>query len=130
MQRFRMAMIVAASIAGASGACGRAPSADRLQTLSGEVLEYTASTRTIILRTPVGDSDFALGSDITIHEGTALLSLSTLGSMVGRRAKVRYDHENGRRTIHQLRVTRADVGARSFASPGRLREPDAHPDGR
>jgi hypothetical protein len=118
MQGFRQALIVAAAIAGASGACARAPSLDRLKTVSGQVLQYKASSRTLILRTSAGDSDFLLGSDILIHEGTARLSPSVLPSVVGRRAKIWYDDEGGRPTIHQLRVTRADVGAGSVRTPG------------
>lgn len=73
--------------------------------LVGTIERVEQAERRLILRTREGRVTFTLAATAILRMGSKTLSLADLGLHSGRRAKVRFTEEQGRRTAHWVVVS-------------------------
>lgn len=73
----------------ATGSFRNAPPKNE-QSVSGQLVSYETSSRTLTLATEAGEQRFVVSDSAAVHEGARDVSLVTLASARGCRAKVWY----------------------------------------
>ena len=85
----------------AFGSFRSAPKDER--SVSGQLVSYEATSRTLTLATEAGEQRFVVSDDAAVHEGARDVSLVTLASARGCRAKVWYRHA-AQSTANDVRI--------------------------
>jgi hypothetical protein len=73
------------------------------RSVSGQLVSYEATSRTLTLATEAGEQRFVVSDAAAVHEGARDVSLVTLASARGCRAKVWYRHA-AQSTANDVRI--------------------------
>jgi hypothetical protein len=108
-----LSAVVTAGAAAALGAPAQGPDRQaRSLASTGTIVSYDAKTRTLELKTSEGKERFVLVSDARVQESARTIDATTLPSLAGRDAKVRYTVSGTTRSAESVMVS-GGAGAKS-----------------
>jgi hypothetical protein len=85
--------------------------------ISGELVRYDVSSRSLTVRTEHGEGRFVVASGVPVHAGAKTIALADLGSARGWRVKIRYREKAGQRTVHEIRISRGRIDSTEPTEP-------------
>ena len=100
----RSALLVLTVVVSGTHAVVQTPPSPTTVRVRGTIQEYDSRTRTLTLRTFKGPVRFALASLARIRRDGQAVDASTLQTLIGYAAAVRYSESAGHRTVESVHV--------------------------